>query len=295
MESKYDRVAYPENVYLHSDCEQEEFGTGVYPGVSIISRHKRRDDTIKIACFRIQRRLSFFLVIGGVLVLLLVCIIAVLASGSKVNLDHNESGGKNVPIIKNTNDKSLDYSDVKQSDSHLIDCSNGTTPSKNFACKFPVSQFGEECTREKNFGFKAGRPCILLSLKLNETMKPIPFEKESDVASKILKSRWSSTHVGLSCDGVTQADRNHISTDHFVSPSGKPEDNMEYQPVSGFPTAFFPKMSDKYITPAVMVQFTVMFNRYVDIKCVAWASNFNKGKPESTELYTAKFLLYVGK
>ena len=103
MESKYDRVAYPENAYLHSDGEQEEFGTGVYPGVSIISRHHRRDDTIKIACFKVQRKFRLFLVIGAILFLFLLTLIIVLSTSGKKHLDSSENEPENMP--QNTNDK----------------------------------------------------------------------------------------------------------------------------------------------------------------------------------------------
>ena len=71
MESKYDRVAYPENVYLHSDGEQDDFGTGVYP-VSVISRSRFRDDYIKIACIKVKRKFQTLLIVGAILFVMLI-------------------------------------------------------------------------------------------------------------------------------------------------------------------------------------------------------------------------------
>lgn len=85
MESKYDKVAYPENAFLHSDNEQEDFGTGVYPGVSIISRRYKHEDTIKIACFKVKRRFSRFALIGGCLAILLLIIAIIIISTSGRN------------------------------------------------------------------------------------------------------------------------------------------------------------------------------------------------------------------
>lgn len=85
MESKYDKVAYPENAYLHSDNEQEELGTGVYPGVSIISRKYKREDTIKIACFRVKRKFSRIAIVGGILAILLLIIAIIIISTSGKN------------------------------------------------------------------------------------------------------------------------------------------------------------------------------------------------------------------
>lgn len=85
MESKYDKVAYPENAFLHSDNEQEDFGTGVYPGVSIISRRYKHEDTIKIACFKVKRKFSRVALIGGCLAILLLIIAIIIISTSGRN------------------------------------------------------------------------------------------------------------------------------------------------------------------------------------------------------------------
>ena len=78
MESKYDRVEVPENLYLH-EHEQDDFGTGVYP-ISVISRKSNmKDDTVKVACFKMRRksRLLFFCVaLISFLVLTLIIVIA---------------------------------------------------------------------------------------------------------------------------------------------------------------------------------------------------------------------------
>lgn len=85
MESKYDKVAYPENAFLHSDNEQEDFGTGVYPGVSIISSRYKHEDTIKIACFKVKRKFSRVALIGGCLAILLLIIAIIIISTSGRN------------------------------------------------------------------------------------------------------------------------------------------------------------------------------------------------------------------
>lgn len=86
MESKYDRVAYPENVYLHSDGEMEGFGTGVYP-VSVISRKPFHDDTINLGCFKVRRKYSTLLMISAVILILLVITIGV---GIHAAVSHQE-------------------------------------------------------------------------------------------------------------------------------------------------------------------------------------------------------------
>ena len=70
---------------------------------SIISRHHRRDDTIKIACFKVQRKFRLFLVIGAILFLFLLTLIIVLSTSGKKHLDSSENEPENMP--QNTNDK----------------------------------------------------------------------------------------------------------------------------------------------------------------------------------------------
>lgn len=95
MESKYDRVDVPENLYLHSENEHnEDFGTGVYP-ISVISRKSNlKSDTVKVACFRMRRKSRCFLMIGGVIFLIIVILLIVVAS------NHNGSDKAPARVIE---------------------------------------------------------------------------------------------------------------------------------------------------------------------------------------------------
>jgi hypothetical protein len=84
MESKYDRVDVPHNLYLHSEGysegETEDFGTGVYP-ISVISRKSNfQNDTVKVACFKMRRKSRCLLMIGGLVFLLVLVLIIVIVT-----------------------------------------------------------------------------------------------------------------------------------------------------------------------------------------------------------------------
>lgn len=70
MESKYDKVAYPDKAYL-ATSEHEDFGTGVY---SVSYKDYRRENTFKLACFRIhkRRKRTIYFVCGLIVVLMII-------------------------------------------------------------------------------------------------------------------------------------------------------------------------------------------------------------------------------
>lgn len=78
--------------------------------------------------------------------------------------------------------------------------------------------------------------------------------------------------------------------------NNRTEDLADVLPSKGFPVAFFARKERlvQYQPPAVMVHFNdIRNNVYVNIQCVAWAQNFNDGKPQSSMLYTAKFTFFI--
>ena len=88
MQSKYDRVDVPDNLFLHSEGETEDFGTGVYP-ISVVSRKSNfKNDTVKVACFKMRRKSRCLLMIGGLLFLLVLVLIIVIAT------QHNDPTSK---------------------------------------------------------------------------------------------------------------------------------------------------------------------------------------------------------
>ncbi|XP_052087580.1 sodium/potassium-transporting ATPase subunit beta-like isoform X2 [Mytilus californianus] len=352
MESKYDRVDVPDNLYLHSDDEPNDFGTGVYP-ISVISRKSNlKSDTVKhvkVACFRMRRKSRCFLMIGGVIFLIIVILLIVVASNHngndkapaisitvieeiklKVASNHkgNDKAPAIVPTIKeetklkgllfepnvdgsplihysikdmNTYHKYLnqldfymyDYSAVHQQTSDYMNCVNKSA-SDGKACRLTSHDFGSHCTHTNVYGYQEGRPCILLMLKLDNDTNIEPFTSKDTEITKRLKDRWSDDHVGITCDGETAIDREHMGHEEFWYENGVQETDIMYSPPTGFPVWFYPKMNPHYKVPAVMVHFnTIRSYHLVTIKCVAWAKSFNNGKPQDSEMYSVRFQIYM--
>ncbi|XP_033741627.1 sodium/potassium-transporting ATPase subunit beta-like [Pecten maximus] len=326
MESKYDRVAYPENVYLHSDGEMEDFGTGVYP-VSVISRKPFHDDSINFGCFKVRRKFSTLLIIMAVILLLLVITISigihaavthqaleentspVCSSGTNPNgKDYGllvqpmiEDAGSAICFEPSNSDTYLkylnkldfythDYSAIPQTGDDHVDCTNATAP-EGKKCLFDIHKFGSLCTHGKDYGYKQGRPCVLLTLKMPKDIVPEVFGKDDVVTKTHLQNGvWSPDHVAITCDGATPEDKKHIGNTPYTGPNNLTEGSFYISPKEGFPLNFY--KGGNTVLPGVMVGFNNLMitkNTYITIKCVAWAKNFNSGDPANSIAYTTTF------
>jgi sodium/potassium-transporting ATPase subunit beta len=114
------------------------------------------------------------------------------------------------------------------------------------------------CTKEKNFGYEEGRPCIFL--KLNKIYNWIPeyYNTSSDIQSSMpdrlkthisnrAKLRLDTNVVWVSCEGENPADIENLGNGiSYYSLNGE----------QGFLGYYFPFMSTKgYLQPLVAVQF----------------------------------------
>ncbi|KAL5009940.1 hypothetical protein ScPMuIL_012245 [Solemya velum] len=328
MESKYDKVAYPDSAYL-ATSEHGDFGTGVY---SVSYKDYRRENTFKLACFRIhkRRKRTIYFVCGMVVVLVIIIGIIIALTGSRTNagqpavhkmMDDKKIGldfypkpldGSNLIKFSMKSStymqytKNLDYhvhvySPMEQSGKEYDRCNNNTRP-EGKQCRFDMQDLGE-CSNMNQYGYGEQRPCVLLMLKPPNGTKPVLFEPDnievnkyfqpqwSPNANETFGTRWSPDHVAVSCRGETRDD---------VKFMGKSEPVLKfipiaYMPANGFPMKFYPAVSNpNYRYPGVMVQFnTILTNKRVSVKCTAWAKNFNNGHPETSTEYTASFSLLI--
>ncbi|XP_060063285.1 sodium/potassium-transporting ATPase subunit beta-like [Ylistrum balloti] len=330
MESKYDRVAYPENVYLHSDGEMEDFGTGVYP-VSVISRKPFHDDSINFGCCKVRRKFSTLLIITGVIALLLVITISIgihaavthqnleqklpPACSSGANPNAKDFGLLVQPMVEDSGSaicfdatkpktflpylNSLDfythaYSTIPQHGDDYVDCTNATAP-EGKKCRFDIHKLGGLCTHGKQYGYDQGRPCVLLTLKMPKGIVPEVFEKDADITkTKLQNGIWSPDHVAVTCEGATPEDKANIGSMTYKGPNNITEGPIYISPKEGFPINFY--KGGNTVLPGVMVGFNdlkITKNTYITIKCVAWAKNFNNGDPANSIAYTSTFKFHL--
>lgn len=57
------------------------------------------------------------------------------------------------------------YEADQNEDKRAVDCAAGRCPTGQKVCQFHFSKLGEECVKQKNYGYNTGKPCILLLLK----------------------------------------------------------------------------------------------------------------------------------
>ncbi|KAK3583939.1 hypothetical protein CHS0354_033724 [Potamilus streckersoni] len=330
MSTKYDRISFPDSVKFasHSDNEFEPemdaFSTGVYHDHTIYPR--RRDRTVfKLACLRIRNRQTLFFLIAGFVVALLTLVIIIGITAMHTDSTKNKTSDRTTnnkdyglffypevdgssvikfdptslnsykPYVDNLDYHMHVYSPVPQmhdANRYVVCTENTTQPlPEGKVCRFTAEDLGEECNHINMYGYKEGRPCVLLVLKLPDNMTPEPFDVNNSFVHKILNDRLSPYHVGISCAGETDKDQENIGTQQTVGPP------MKYMPNKGFMTSFFPTQLNNslYILPAVSVQFNTVANKHaVAVKCVAWAENFNNGEPQNSELYIARFVINIG-
>jgi len=151
---------------------------------------------------------------------------------------------------------------------------------RNSICKINKEElFQEDCTLKHNFGYPAGKPCILIKLNRIYGWTPDPYISTTDekelpeelpaiIKQKIIENsaneetRKLNDRVWLDCYGINPADKENLG-------------EVSYFPDRGFSQNYFPYLNQKgYLSPAVFLQLknptkAVM----IAVECKAWAKN----------------------
>jgi sodium/potassium-transporting ATPase subunit beta len=158
-----------------------------------------------------------------------------------------------------------------------FECTDANKPTKSdkSVCQFNVSLLGDQCTEAHSFGYKAGKPCVLLKVNKVFGWLPEPFDNSSladsddemaQEAKKLLGDRMDSTHIGLTCEGENEGDKDNIFS-------------VEYYPKEGFSYNYFPYYNHpNYVQPLVFVQFDVRKGALIQVWCKLWAKNIKHHK-----------------
>lgn len=152
-------------------------------------------------------------------------------------------------------------------------------PGINQLCKINREEvFQGDCTLENNYGYKEGKPCILLKLNRIYGWNPEPFNLSHNnvpkpVPEEIKKLMQDNTdankddlnkRVWIECHGENPADVENLGP-------------VLYYPDQGFSANYFPyENQNGYLSPVVFVQLTnprkgVM----MAVECKAWAMNIH--------------------
>ncbi|VDN05040.1 unnamed protein product [Thelazia callipaeda] len=129
------------------------------------------------------------------------------------------------------------------------------------SCRFELKQFAEAgCSKNNDFGFSEGKPCIILTLNRLIGWRPVDYEPDS--VPEVIRGRYKPKFVTFKCDGTSDFDKEHIG-------------NVTYIPEAGIDGKYYPyAVMPNYQQPFAMIKFDHLpRNKLVLIECRAFAQN----------------------
>jgi len=148
-------------------------------------------------------------------------------------------------------------------------------PDKGNICKVkPEELFQGPCTLDNKYGYKDGRPCILLKLNRIIGWFPEPIDEEHPpegvpwtIMDQIKQNKEEgkdklNERVWIDCQGENPADKENIGP-------------VTYYPTNGISRNYFPYLNQEgYLSPAIFVEFTnPRHGVLIAVECRAWADN----------------------
>jgi len=168
---------------------------------------------------------------------------------------------------------------------HAVECGplGVNSPGEGGMCKInPDELFQDRCKNETGYGFKEGKPCIMIKLNKIYNWIPEPYETVEDMPDNIpatVKAAFEKNiadgkadlnkRVWLECDGENPADRENIG-------------EIKYYPDRGVSVNYYPYTNQKgYLSPVVFAQLeNPARGVMIAIECKAWARNIEHNSME---------------
>jgi len=195
---------------------------------------------------------------------------------------HGDFNGNWQPWVDRLEEHLKDYKNKTYVDAfpktHGVECGElgSTYPGTGGMCKINQEElFRGPCTSENNYGFRDGKPCILIKLNKIYKWKPEPYETEDEFPEDIpdtIRTAFKTNiengkpelnkRVWLECDGENPADVENIGP-------------ISYYPTNGVSENFYPYLNQKgYLSPVVFARLdNPKHGVMVAIECKAWAKN----------------------
>ncbi|VDM26575.1 unnamed protein product [Toxocara canis] len=129
------------------------------------------------------------------------------------------------------------------------------------SCRFELRPFEMAgCGAADDYGFREGKPCVVLSLNRLIGWKPIDYAKDS--VPEAIRERYKPNFVTLYCDGTSDPDKEHLG-------------HVSYIPEAGIDGKYYPyAVMPNYHQPIAMVRFdNPPRNKLVLVECRAYAQN----------------------
>lgn len=88
-------------------------------------------------------------------------------------------------LVFNFNWNEIAYDTVASSGEYFTSCSFDKWPADGKVCNFDIKLLGTQCTKEENFGYERGRPCIVLKLNRIFGWIPEPYDDLNDLPANM--------------------------------------------------------------------------------------------------------------
>jgi len=148
--------------------------------------------------------------------------------------------------------------------SHVDSCKErNTTDDPDKFCLFDINTIHNNCTKELNFGYQRGDPCVLIKLNRIYNWEPKAYSPDelNDVPESV-KNGYTPNMIYITCEGENAADKENIGP-------------VRYYPTQGIEFKYFPfRNQPGYLSPFVFVHFMKPSpGVLINIECKAWAKN----------------------
>lgn len=164
--------------------------------------------------------------------------------------------------------------DSADAGSHIEQCDN-KGPEKNKFCFFDIKKISNNCSRDQNFGYQRGDPCVLIKLNRIFSWVPEPYSEE-DLKDKnipaVVKDEYpkhadANQLIYVTCEGENAADKENIGP-------------ISYYPQQGIEFKYFPFTNQPgYLSPFVFVHFSKPApGVLINVECKAWAKNIKHNR-----------------
>lgn len=160
--------------------------------------------------------------------------------------------------------KKYDYTEEDMKLTRHCDAHENNTQTDKLACRFESDALLKEagCSKEDDYGFKNGTPCILLTLNKLIDWEPVSYSAGSEPVE--VKGRYlvDKGDVAVACEGEYIADQENIG-------------ELAYYPISGIDRRFFPyRVVDGYRQAFAIVKFVgPPEGVLVEVECKAYSLN----------------------
>lgn len=160
----------------------------------------------------------------------------------------------------------------------VINCNSTVRPQGDQVCNYPESLLNL-CGRSYNFGFNKSMPCILLTLTMDESFRPTPYESLKELPDDIPRDLRSDMEEDLENGKLRKGIWVDCNSEYL------------YTPKPLFPDYYYDNLDAAgYLPPIVAVKFKLTDKKNEDIKveCRLWGKDIDSTDERSKVSFTLR-------